>query len=72
MVKNYLEKLLASDPDSDLHQNQIISSLWYTQALHQISSESVHDFLRYFVHKQTDRGENITSVYLQWVEVMIS
>ena len=38
-----------SDPNSDLHQNRINSYLWYTQHIHQISSESVHNFLRYHV-----------------------
>ena len=35
------------DPDSDLHQNRINSSLRHTQPVHQVSSESVHNLLRY-------------------------
>ena len=33
--------------DSDLHQNPINSSLPHTQCVHQVSSKSVHNFLRY-------------------------
>ena len=49
----------------DEHQNLISSSLSHTQPVHKISSESVYNLLRYPAHRQTDRGENITSV-LQW------
>ena len=50
-----------SDPNLDLHQNLINSSSSHTQPVHQISAESVPNFLRYTAHKQPDRGENITS-----------
>ena len=41
--------------DPNLHHNRPNSSLPYTQPTHQISSKSVLNFLRHFVHKQTDR-----------------
>jgi len=40
------EKLSDPDLDLELHQNIISSSLSQTQPAHQISSESVHNFLR--------------------------
>ena len=49
------------DPDPDLHQNLISLALSQTQPVHKLSSGSVHNFLRYPVHRQTERGENITS-----------
>ena len=39
-----------SYPDLDLHQNRINLSLSHTQPVHQVSSESVHNFLRYPAH----------------------
>ena len=49
----------------DHHQNLISSSLYYSGALHKISSQSVHNFLNN-VHRQTNkqtnqRYQNITS-----------
>ena len=49
-----LKKLSDPDPDLDLHQNLISSSLSHTEPVHKISSGSFHNFLRYPVHKQTD------------------
>ena len=54
-VEESLEKLKSSDPDRDLHQNLISSSSSHTEPVHKFSSESVHNFLRYPVHKQTDK-----------------
>ena len=56
-----LLKFQLSDLDPDLHQNLIRLSLSHTQPAHQISSRSIYNFLRYLVHSQTERGENITS-----------
>ena len=61
-----LNKLSDPDPDPDLHQNRISSSSSHTPPhVHQVSSESVHNMLRYPAHKQTnreaERGENISS-----------
>ena len=56
------------DPDSDpVHsQNWIISSLYIFRHILKISSQSVHKFLSYLVHKQTNSqtnpGENIASL----------
>ena len=56
------------DPDSDPDhsQNLIISSFYLFRHILKISSKSVHKFLSYLVHKQTNRqtnpGENITSL----------
>ena len=47
MAKNNLKNLSHPDPDLDLHQNRINSSSSYTQPVHQVSSESVHNLLRY-------------------------
>ena len=47
-----LQKL--SDPDLDFHQHLINLFSSHTQPAHQISSESIHNFLRYLAHKQTD------------------
>ena len=40
-----LKKL--SDPDSDIHQNEINSSSSHTQLVHRVLSESVPNFMRY-------------------------
>ena len=56
------------DPDSDPDhsQNLIISSFYLFRHIVKISSKSVHKFLSYLVHKQTDGqtnpGKNITSL----------
>ena len=60
------------DPDSDPDhsQNLIISSFYLFRHILKISSKSVHKFLSYLVHKQTNKqtdrqtnpGENITSL----------
>ena len=56
------------DPDSDLNhsQNVISSSFYHCGHILKILSKSVHKFLSYLVHKQTDGqanpGENITSL----------
>ena len=56
------------DPDSDLNhsQNLITSSFYYFGHILKILSKSVHKFLSYLVHKQTDGqtnpGENIISL----------
>ena len=42
----------------DHHQNLISSSLYYSGPLHQISSQSVYNFLSNVVHRQTDRQTN--------------
>ena len=39
----------------DHHQNLISSSLYYSGPVHKISSESVHNFLRNVVHRQTNK-----------------
>ena len=65
-----LGKRLHPDPDSDHHQNLIILSGSHTQALQQISSGSVNNLLRYFVHKQTNRcgwKHNLHPPLLAWV-----
>ena len=54
-MKNHLKTLESSDPDPDLHQNFISSSLSNTEPVHKISSGSVHNFLRYHVHRQTNK-----------------
>ena len=45
------------DPDSDPDhsQNLIISSFYFFGHILKISSKSIHRFLSYLVHKQTDR-----------------
>ena len=54
------------DPDSDPDHshNVIISSFYLFRHILKISSQSIHMFLSYLVHKQTDGqtnpGENIT------------
>ena len=45
---------------SDHHQNLISSSLYYPGPLHKISYKSVHNFLSYVVHRQTDKLTNAT------------
>ena len=56
------------DPDSDLNhsQNLITSSFYHFGHILKILSMSVHKFLNYLVHKQTEAqtnpGENITSL----------
>ena len=55
------------DPDDPNHsQNLITSSLYQFGHILKILSKSVHKFLSYLVHKQTDEqtnpGENITSL----------
>ena len=56
------------DPDSDPNhsQNLITSSFYHFGHILKILSKSVHKFLSYLVHKQTDGqtnpGENITSL----------
>ena len=56
------------DPDSDPDhsQNLIISFFYLFRHILKISSKSVHKFLSYLVHKQTNGqtypGENITSL----------
>ena len=42
----------------DHHQNLISSSLYYSGPVHKISSQSVHNFLSYVVHRQTNRQTN--------------
>ena len=58
------------DLDMDLNPNLIDSSLSRTQPVRQVLSEYVHNFLSYPIHRQsnrqTDGGENITSVYRRW------
>ena len=51
--KESVKKLL--DADLDLHQNRNNWSLSHTQPVHQITSESIHNFLRCPVHRQTNR-----------------
>ena len=43
---------------SDLHQKWIDSSSSYTQHVHQISCESIQNFLRYPAHKQPKQTKN--------------
>ena len=43
------------DPDPDLHQTLISSSMSHTEPVHKISAGSVHNFLRYPAHRQTDK-----------------
>ena len=60
------------DPDSDPDhsQNLIVSSFYLVRHILKISSKSIHKFLSYLVHKQTNKirdgetnpGENITSL----------
>ena len=60
------------DPDSDPNhsQNIIASSFYHFRHILKILSKSIHKFLNYLVHKQsdirtdrqTDPGENITSL----------
>ena len=56
------------DPDSDPNhsQNLITSSFYHFGHILKIVSKSIHKFLSYLVHKQTDGqtnpGENITSL----------
>ena len=56
-----LKKFWKSYPDPDLHQNLISLSMSQTEHVQKISSGSIHNFLRYSVHRQTERGEKITS-----------
>ena len=62
------------DPDSDPNHSQNLITFFFYHLGHilKILSKSVHKFLRYLVHKQTDGqinpGENITSL----VEVMMN
>ena len=42
----------------DHHQNLISSSLYYSGPVHQISSQSVHNFLSNVVHRQTNKQTN--------------
>ena len=42
----------------DHHQNLISSSLYYPGPLRKISSKSVHNFLSYVVHRQTNKQTN--------------
>ena len=67
IVKNLNRlKYLYPDVDPDLHQNRINSSLSHTKPVHQISSESVHNFLRYPAHRQTERWKR-NPVHLRWL-----
>ena len=56
------------DPDNGPNhsQNLITSSFYHFGHILKILSKSIHKFLRYIVHKQTDGqtnpGENITSL----------
>ena len=55
------------DPDNPDHsQNLITSSFYHFRHILKILSKSVHKFLSYLVHKQTDGqtnpGKNITSL----------
>ena len=45
---------------SDHQQNLISSSLYYRGPLHNISSQSVHNFLSNVVHRQTDKIDKPT------------
>ena len=79
-------RALRADPyrDPDHSQNLIISSCYLLRHILKISSKSVHNFLSYLVHKQTDGqtnpGENITSLaevisgkyILKFIETVIS
>ena len=48
--------------DHDHHHNLISSPLYYPGPLHEISSQSIHNFLSNVVHKQTTNAtKNITS-----------
>ena len=51
----HLKKLEYTDHH---HQNLISSSFYYPGPLHQISSQSVHNFLSNVVHRQTDKQTN--------------
>ena len=57
MVNNHFKN--PEYPDADLHQNVIISFMSATKPVHQVSSESVHNLLRYLAHKQTDRQTGV-------------
>ena len=48
--------LILQNPDH--HQNLISSSLYYSEPVHKISSQSVHNFLSNVVHRQTDKQTN--------------
>jgi len=50
-----LQTRIKLDPDPNLHQNLISSSLSHTQPVQKFSSRSVHIFLRYPVHRQTNK-----------------
>ena len=52
------------DPDLNRNRTGLFLSAIQLILVHQVSSESVHNFLRYPANKQTDRGENITSFHL--------
>ena len=43
-----------------LHQNRISRSLLHTQATHQVSSKSVHNFLRYPAHNPKKETDELT------------
>ena len=45
----------------DHHQNLISSSLYYSGPVHRISSQSVHNFLSYVVHTQTNKTNKQTN-----------
>ena len=49
------------------YQNLISSSLSHTQPVHQVSSGSVHNFLRYPVHKQTKTDKKKQAGRRTWV-----
>ena len=53
MVFFFAHLLILQYPDH--HQNLISSSLYYSGPLHNISSQSVHNFLSNVVHRQTDK-----------------
>ena len=57
MVKNHFKN--PEYPDTDLHQNLINSFLSATKSVHQVSSESVQNHLRYLAHRQTDRQRGV-------------
>ena len=65
------------DPYSDPNhfQNLTISSFYVFRHILKISSKSVHKFLSYLIHKQTDGqtnpGENITSLTEVIMQVML-
>ena len=62
------------DPDSDPDhsQNLIISSFYLFSHILKISSQSVHKFLSYLVHKQTNGQTNTDENITALAEVIIS